>query len=600
MNMRYNGVTMQANTIFDRLVKDLSRDERRNMLDKMGKIFLISEEPLSESEAEQDVIDFDYVFKKLGVVSRLIIFFKALITGRTREEILEERLLADIARNIQRRYPGLMDFARAVFLPSFAEEMKVLKENIFVFLPVLGRIMGPNKTDFIAFLAGLEMPETQNRLLEETDPYNQAEKFVRRNMIGIQHSVGSGAVDSPSTSELSDMELRKMMESSLEDILQFLPADGRAMMYGNMKLIQYLYTLSAFPFDRLVSAFSPVPELPPMACPAGRIKDLVTRLSEILHSMKISPSPVLIKAMFLFLDSEKTENTDYDLEEELSRQVKAAANAMENIREVNKKIPWVPIARYLSGNINYQCPAVGGGEDWHALLKQFWKSRIDQLHRLYVVKRKQEEIAQEIHHVLDPVPLVFAQNYTFETADGEIRGTYTLSLALLKTFFTGIFPGEINRYLKTLLIDGEFYKDDNRQEFADAYNVLLMAGVNLNNFEKRLASTGDTGKALVTVEEEHISAAAKQKKIRNLLKNTDLDAETLIRNVQGGFQALIRVINGILYGEIGGRYDTLSNLGYLGGKSNQTYMKGLDGVLKKSKQISALLEKIFLLESSKN
>ena len=80
------------------------------------------------------------------------------------------------------------------------------------------------------------------------------------------------------------------------------------------------------------------------------------------------------------------------------------------------------------------------------------------------------------------------------------------------------------------------------------------------------------------------------------MKSADIEAETIIQNVQNHMQALVRVLNGILYGEIGGRYDTLSNLSFIGGRTNQAYMAGLDAILQKSKKVTALIEKIFVVE----
>ncbi len=597
VKLGYN-TNMQANTVFDKLVKDLSRDERRRMLEKIGSLFSISEEPLAEEEPASPSVDLDQTYANLGLMAKLVIFLKTLFSGRTREDVLEERLLSDVAREIHRRYPGLLDTSRGLVLPAFVEEVKNLRENIAVFVPVLGKIMGPQKTDFVAFLAGLEMEEARNRLLEETEPSYQIAKYLSKGEVPVRGEENENLAPPPS-SDLSDTEIKKMMENSLDDVLQFLPAAGRAVMYRNMKLIHYLYTLSAFPFDRLIGAFNPVSELPPVACPIGRIKDPVIRLAEIMHSMKIAPSPALIKAMFLFLDDEKAENSAYNMEEDLTRQGKAADTALEKIRSLNRNFPFVLLARYVSGDINHVCADIGGGEDWFALLKQFWRGRIDQLHRAFTAERKRTEVRTEIQEALGPVQFIPLRNYSFPSSEGEDPGTFSLTLGLLKTFFSRIFPAEFNRYLKILLIDGEFYKDDNRQEFTESYTILLKAGENLEAYENKFEAGGEMRKAVEAVEKDMAPGAMKKRKIENIVRNADREAEALIGGVQNGLQAVARILNGILYGEIGGRYDTLSNYGYLGGKSNQNFTKGLDDVLRKTKTMAALTEKAFLVESSR-
>jgi uncharacterized protein YwgA len=52
------------------------------------------------------------------------------------------------------------------------------------------------------------------------------------------------------------------------------------------------------------------------------------------------------------------------------------------------------------------------------------------------------------------------------------------------------------------------------------------------------------------------------------------------------------VLYGILYGEVGGRYDTLSNLGQIGGREHDTLMRQFDAVLSSSNTLLENLSKL--------
>ena len=589
---------MQVNTIFDRLVVSLSKDERRALLDTINKRNLVSEEPLSAEEEEKPDVDLNALFGKLGFLQKVIFFLKSLFSGKNREELLEERALNELAKEMQQRSSGsYFDFSRGQFLPAFAKEVRELRDGTVLFAPVIAKVLGQNKADFIAFLTGMEQEEAQRRLLRETDPYFQVAKFVNKGEV-LLHDKDLATVEIPSTSELSDVEVRRMMENSLDDILQCLPAEARAEMYQNMKFLQYLSVLTAFPFDRLLQLFYPAPDVNPIAVKFSNCKDLVMRLAEILHSMSIAPSSQLVRSMFLFVDGEKTETAGYNLEEEYADQMKDTDLALRRIRNFNAAIPMALVARYLSGNVNYHCPTLGGGEDWFALLKQFWKGRIDQSYKQFCAKRRQDEIVKEIHDSLGNVPMVFLENYVLSGEDGPVRGTYSLSTAFLKTFFLHVFPRDFNRHLKLLLIEGEFYKEDNRTEFTDAYNGLLKLQSLLENFEARLADKGELREALRQAEGEISTKMIKQKKIKALQKKIDLEAQGLVQNTMTYLQALSRILNGILHGEVGGRYDTLSNFSYIGGRGNQAFLKNLDLVLLEANRIAGLIEKLYVLENS--
>jgi hypothetical protein len=589
---------MQANTVFDRLVSDLSREERKEMLEKLENTVCLTEEPLGGEDIPPGDVDIEKIHKALGVFQRIFLFFYTLFTGRSREEVIEKRLLNDLAREIQKTSPTIIDFKRRVFLPSFAEDILILQEAAAFFFPVLRKIMGPNKTDFIAFVAGVEMEDLRERLLLETDPYYHVAKFVNKDERSI-HGKDLPFIILPPAAELSDSDIKRMMDNALEDLLQFMPQDGRGLMYQNMKFLQYLYNLSAFPFDRLIGSFFPVAELPPVPCVLGNIRDLVVRLTEIMHSMKLPPSPRFIRTMFLFFLDDQTENAEFNFGYELTRLIEEAENSLNLVRKFNKKYPMVLVARYVKNDLRYQCPAPAGGEDWFALFKQFWRGRIDQTYRLFSAKRKQDEITGEILEALESTELLMVEPYIALGDDPSCRGAYPLCLGFLKTFFQKIFPGEFNRNLKTLLLDGLFYKEDNRSEFTDAYNGLLKLSPALDKFENRLTKEGDIGRAVTQMEIEITTKAIKERKMKNLIKSADMEAEALIQGAGNNLQALIRVLNGILYGEIGGRYDTLSNLSYIGGRSNQNVMTGLDLILNKAKKVSSLIEKIFVIENTR-
>jgi hypothetical protein len=473
----------------------------------------------------------------------------------------------------------------------------MLKDGAQVFLHPLSQTEGEGKGDFIAFLAGMVMPDTQARLFRETDPYYLSAKLMRKGQVSFTPEEWENRRDTdlPLSSDISDGEMKKLMGNSLDDILAVIPPEEKNLMYQNMKVLYHLLSLSKFPFKKLISAFASGPDGVPAPCPISRLKDQVVRLAEIMCNMKAPPSPVLMRVLFLFCNQEKSGSA---LEAEAVRQISQADRAMQSIREINRRIPWLLIARYVSRNLNYAYTVSGGAEDWFAVLKQFWRGRVDAQYRDFIVKRKEKELYREIRVAFEPLPVQEVSGYSFPVDGHTVSGAYPLSLSLAKTFLAAVFPGNMGGHLKTVLIDGVFYKEDNRKEFADGYNAVLKAAGMMEKFETRLAPNGDVTLAARANMKEYAPAVLKRRKIHAIVRGTDLDAEYLLQTVQAGLQSLSRVVNGILYGEIGGKYDTLSNLSYLGGNANAEFRSGLDASLRKLSALNVLLQKLVPLEKS--
>ncbi|MDR1316849.1 MAG: DUF5312 domain-containing protein [Spirochaetales bacterium] len=584
-----------AETMFDKLVKEISSEERRNLLEQLSQKAPVCEDPMRPDEPESKTADLDEIYRGLGFLSRLVIYLKMLFTGRQREDVLERELLANIARDIQKRSPGIMNFSNGTFLPAFCEEITMLRDNVQTFLFPLSHAEGDAKGDFIAFLAGVLMEDVQARLFRETDPYYLAAKVMRKGQVSFTPEEWEDRqnMDLPLSADMPDGEMKKMMGNSLDDILAAIPSDGKTLMYQNMKVLYHLLSLSKFSFKKLISCFSSGPDSAAAPCPISRLKDQVMRLAEIMCNMKAPPSPVLLRVLLLFCNQEKTGSA---LETEVVRQITQADRAVGSIREINRRIPWLLIARYVSRNLNYAYTISGGAEDWFSVLKQFWHGRIEAQYKDFTSRRKERELRREIRIIFDPAPVQEISGYSFPVDGNTVSGAYPLSLSLVKTFLSAVFPGDLGGHLKTVLIDGVFYKDDNRKEFADGYNVLLKAGGMLASLEARLAPDGDVRLAVKANMKEYAPAVLKRRKIHAIVRETDLDAEYLLQTVQSGLLALSKVVNGILYGEIGGKYDTLSNLSYLGGKANAGFRSGLDGDLRKLSALNGLLQKLVPLE----
>ncbi len=73
------------------------------------------------------------------------------------------------------------------------------------------------------------------------------------------------------------------------------------------------------------------------------------------------------------------------------------------------------------------------------------------------------------------------------------------------------------------------------------------------------------------------------------VRKADAEAAELVQRTINSLKTLNKILNGILYSEAGGKYDTLSNLGYIGGKENDVLKKDWEKIISLSYESSTVL-----------
>jgi len=126
------------------------------------------------------------------------------------------------------------------------------------------------------------------------------------------------------------------------------------------------------------------------------------------------------------------------------------------------------------------------------------------------------------------------------------------------------------------LLEGEFYRRDNRLDFTDAYNELLQTGDKLKRLDSRLAANGELGMAYIQAKTELSSVSSKQRKIEASIRAAENEAEALLTKSTLAIKKMLEILDGILARDIRGRFDSLSNLGQIEGKANKDFLKGLE------------------------
>lgn len=566
--------SMDSSGTFDRLVSELSLGERRDLFRKLDSQAIVSEAPLFRPEELPESVVLERRYRDAPLFLRLYLRILSVFRQKTPLKLFEERLVARLGAAIENRSPGLYSSRQGLLLNRMHQELQSLKESARFFYDALDSSVVRDKGAFFAFLASLEIDVVHRRLLTETDPYSY----------------------SATNSQATESDIRLAVHKALETILSSIDEAQRAVMYRNVRSLLCLKELAAFLFDRTLSAFSGGSD--GKNCPAYLLIDQLMVLNDILFSLDFPPSLPLLEALFLFGLQDRLGSEDFELADETRKLLSRAEEALSRIRQFNQRVPLTSVLRCVSRNLSYLPSSITGGEDWYATYRDFWRKRIDDRFAAFIRDRRREQLEQSLGSLFNGKQLPKLEFVQYAADEGmALRGAFTL--AFLSGFSRHVFSDDLNKPLKLLLLEGEFYKKDNRIEYTDAYNELLKLGDYIKNLDAKLSPDGELGKRLSLIRKEMIALPLKRRKFANLQQEADAEASGIVERASRSLRSLSSVLGGILHGEVGGRYDTLSNLGTLSGRGTSTFISSLRNALQKIEKTIQMLGEIESVESGR-
>ena len=573
-NIRY----MAGSAHFDRLVSDLTIEERQNLLGKMKSQSNMSNEPLYRYDGDDGAAtrDPETEYVKLPWYYRLWYFILGYFKAKAPVKIYEDDQVLALGNKIEENTPGLYDCHNALLMPVFYRQVVRLKEAAQFFYSALDSSVNRDRGAFFAFLGSLEMADVHSRLLSETDPNQIAEKQP----------------------EISEPELRQAALKAMDDALAMITEEQRAVMYTNARSLNCLKGLSSYLYDRLIMAFNVNAAVGGETCSAGVVRELLISLNNMLLSLRVVPSMTLLESLFIFVLQERAGEPGFDINREIRLILSKAEDALAVIREFNKQVPLTWILRCSSRNMSLTPQEISGGEDWFLVFRDHWRRRIDTLFGEYTKNRRQNELLNTFRYFLKGKSLkVLEHTQTASNPDGlPIRGAFALSF--LSTFYTGVLMPDLNWILRSILIDGEFQNKENRIEFTEGYNNLIKLEDEIRILEHEMSSSGDYGKRYSQAKQDMSSLPVKRRKVQLVVEEAQEDAEKILERAQDASRIMINILGGILGKDSRGKYFPLTNLPKLAEKNNK-FVPGLGEIIQQFHTVLRILDDIEAMESGR-
>ena len=501
---------------------------------------------MRESEGEVEVLDVEYELRKMGLIQRFVFYLVAVFTNRGKTSLMREYLLGRIRRQIILHTPGLIDHHTSRFGDRMFAELTLLMEGARYFQAPLRQAMDTARSDFFAFLVGMQIEDIQTRIDGELWPLLHVEEF-----------------------ELDEVEIsKKDLLDRFDMIVEEIPGEDRKQIYRDAQALLALYNLSRFHFGEILSCFKESRIKPGKECEFQALSAYLVRLCELIGAAEYSPSANALRALFLFFYRDRLADEEYDMEEQLLTVLTDADSALAKIREFNLRVPLLLIIKYITHDVDFMSRKSGGAEDWFFAFKDFWINRIESAYSDFSLRKKRKQLMESANPFLGIGSFEEFRRGLIGVIDGTVEVKYRLSLSFMKRFAAGIFR-RVSRALGVIYLNGEFYKEQNRKEFTDSYEFLKRLGEKIASLERRLRPLGDLATRVEDVRRETISLKQRQEKIQTIQSEFEQDSIAILDGVIKELNNMVLLLGGILHGEPGSRFDTLSNFGSLGGRNNR-------------------------------
>lgn len=534
-----------SDSLFDRLAKELTVEERHEMLEQVKSLLPLEAEPMKMEENTQE-LDLEKVYKESSFFERLWIFILHMFTQKEIKEITGERQLIQIKRKLHKEASVWINTEEKRLTQEFYVLFSTLNHSLEIVRETLARIRR-EKEDFLLYWGNSCFQDFKENILKETDPL-MIEKQLKEVRINI---------------------VRDTIEENFNLAFTHIPEHLVIKFKQQNDCLYHLQALVNFPLYALVSSFQTRGETG-LEAEWEDIQTSLMNFADLLHSFIYFPDRETLEQVVLFANRERILK---EKSEESKKWLEDLYEAFNSIQEILKRLVQIPIPDFLkllNENINYSLSDLGGGEDCFYIFRKSWKLRIDHRIALYINQSKIRELQTALlstWSVTNPGKL---GNYN-ERFHPNCNFRYIRTMVLLAYFYEELRKERKYPVLDTILKRGEFYKKNNQVEFKQVMDSIHQSKELFETFLDKLEDRGFyTVRLKDLLNNKESSAETQEKDIQYLVQSIDQEAEEIVKRLMANMRKLSLLLTGILIGDRG-EYDTLSNYADLAGPPNRQF-----------------------------
>ena len=560
---------------FDRLVENLSSEDRIEMLRKLKMNGAPSVQFVeTERYSNEENVSLRIKYKSESIFYRLYIWFKSFFTKRSSEEVYNEDLLLNIAKQINRDHPGLINYHTKVLDSIFYDRLLALKNAADFFKGYFLRI-DENPGDFYIFLSTFVVPELSEKINSIVDPFNL-----------------------PFETDPSN-EKRNELLRKLDDYLKNINTEQKNKLYRAVCSVNWLKHFSKLPYIHFSVQFTNLIGNS-YTCPYKNARVDYDAFAAVFSDIQQVPSEVL-EAIMLFSNNKGSSKAadQIDVERAVKEFLTMANEHLTSIQMFISCVPVVRLGKVINDSYDWVPEQIEGVESWFKSFRSSWRKIIDMRWNEWIRERKKNMLSINLKEDFNLSEFPTMPDRPWLRLWTRVPFTCDLTGGFLSWFEDTCFD-EILPILNVVIMEGVFNNSENRNIFSEGLNNFVQSMTEIRDLKAGLALDGEYG----TFFAENVTNKLRSFKIQNQVDNMMGRIEGTIREASKKFLSGAKMMESVFVNIFDSEDDrgpeVLQNFMLVKGHKNREWRDNLSKARDVLKRGVFYISELEPIESGKN
>ncbi len=540
---------------FDKLVAGLNTEDRNIMLSKLNAnktqtVKFVNTEVYEQKEDTR----LSLRLKNESVFYKFLLWLRSLFSKEKIEELYSEDLIAKIAKSVDREFPHLIHHQQNVLDSIFYERLKALKDCADFFKPYFA-LIEDSIGDFYVFLSSFVTPQIADEINSKADPFTLPFSKVPSN------------------------EVKKDLVIKMDKVLKDMAPTTKNSLYTAISSTNWLMQFTKLPFLHFLSQFTNISG-DAYTCPYSNARNDFIHFAKVFTNVLTVENNVL-EAIFLF--SQRKNITDNAQEKDIDKAVNEFLSKtnmhFSTIQMFISGVPIVKLGKIINRDVTWSPENMEGAEAWFPSFRNQWHKIIDIRWNDWQRERKKSMLSDDLKNdfMLDGFPVM--QYKPWELLWTRVPFSCELTGGFLSWFALEKFP-KIIPDLNTLMMEGVFVNNENRNEYSEALSEFIACNNQMQDLLHRLSEEGEYGQKFIEFSESKVRSFQTQNQIDSMMSTTESEIRDVLKRFCKTCRTIELIFHGIFDDDKDGVHETLQNYSTIKGPHNRQYRENLGKIRK--------------------
>ena len=540
---------------FDKLVAGLNTEDRNIMLSKLNAnktqtVKFVNTEVYEQKEDTR----LSLRLKNESVFYKFLLWLRSLFSKEKIEELYSEDLIAKIAKSVDREFPHLIHHQQNILDSIFYERLKALKDCADFFKPYFA-LIEDSLGDFYVFLSSFVTPQIADEINSKADPFTLPFSKVPSN------------------------EVKKDLVIKMDKVLKDMAPATKNSLYTAISSTNWLMQFTKLPFLHFLSQFTNISG-DAYTCPYSNARNDFIHFAKVFTNVLTVENNVL-EAIFLF--SQRKNITDNAQEKDIDKAVNEFLSKtnmhFSTIQMFISGVPIVKLGKIINRDVTWSPENMEGAEAWFPSFRNQWHKIIDIRWNDWQRERKKSMLSDDLKNdfMLDGFPVM--QYKPWELLWTRVPFSCELTGGFLSWFALEKFP-KIITDLNTLMMEGVFVNNENRNEYSEALSEFIACNNQMQDLLHRLSEEGEYGQKFIEFSESKVRSFQTQNQIDSMMSTTESEIRDVLKRFCKTCRTIELIFHGIFDDEKDGVHETLQNYSTIKGPHNRQYRENLGKIRK--------------------